>query len=150
MILESPAFADGGPIPQRFTCDGEDLPPPLAWRDVPAGTETFALVVDDPDAPAGTWAHWVLFDLPGTETGLAEGMTARTLPPGTLEGTNSWGRRGYGGPCPPSGTHRYVFALYALDGPLGLDSGATAAQVLDAVRSRSLAESRLVGRYGRR
>jgi hypothetical protein len=149
MILESRAFTSGGVIPQRHTCDGDDVSPPLAWREVPAGTVTFALVMDDPDAPAGTWVHWVLFNLPGSETGLREGMTVHALPRGTLEGTNSWGRPGYGGPCPPSGTHRYVFKLYALPDLLDLDAGASAAQVLEAARTRSLAESRLMGRYAR-
>jgi Raf kinase inhibitor-like YbhB/YbcL family protein len=105
--------------------------------------------MDDPDAPAGTWVHWVLFNLPGTETGLREGQS-HALPKGTLEGKNSWGRRGYRGPCPPSGTHRYCFRLYALDAPLDLTPGATAAELVAAASGRVLAECVLTGRYTRR
>lgn len=149
MILESAAFGHGDLIPRRFTCDGADVSPPLAWGDAPADAAAFALVVDDPDAPAGTWVHWVLFNVPASETGLAEGASAAELPHGAVQGTNSWGRRGYGGPCPPSGTHRYVFTLYALDGPLDLDGDATAEDVTEAMRGRVLAESLLMGRFTR-
>jgi Raf kinase inhibitor-like YbhB/YbcL family protein len=151
MILESDAFADGAKISSIHTCDGDDSSPPLRWREAPAGTATFALIVDDPDAPVGTWVHWVLFNLPGTTTELAERMSAaRMLPSGALDGENSWGRLGYGGPCPPSGTHRYFFKLYAVDRSLDLASGATAAELARALQGRVLAESVLMGRYGRR
>jgi len=146
VILESKAFGNGEPIPRRFTCDGADVSPPLSWREAPAGVVTFALVMDDPDAPAGTWVHWVLFNLPASETALGEG---RPLARGAVQGTNSWDRRGYGGPCPPSGTHRYFFKLYALDGPLDLGGDATAEAVTEAMRGRVLAESVLMGRYAR-
>lgn len=150
MILTSSAFADGATIPSRHTCDGENLSPPLSWRDVPDGTVALALVVDDPDAPAGTWVHWVLFNVPASETGLSEGLSgAHILSRGTIEGTNSWGRCGYGGPCPPSGTHRYFFKLYALDGPVGLSPSATADDLVAAIERRVLAESVLMGRYAR-
>jgi Raf kinase inhibitor-like YbhB/YbcL family protein len=149
MILESPAFNGGDPIPQRHTCDGADVSPPLDWRDAPAGTGTFALVMDDPDAPGGTWAHWVLFNLPPSVGALPEGVESRTLPKGAAEGTNSWGHGGYRGPCPPSGTHRYVFKLYALDGPLELKPHPTRDDVLAAIQGSVLAESQLTGRYTR-
>jgi Raf kinase inhibitor-like YbhB/YbcL family protein len=150
MILESTAFTHGGPIPTRHTCDGADVSPPLSWRGVPAGTVGFALVMDDPDAPAGTWVHWVLFDLPESVMELREGVSSRTLPAGATEGTNSWGRSGYGGPCPPTGTHRYFFKLYALDAPIRLEARATAADVAAETRGHVLAESVLMGRYARR
>jgi len=146
VILESKAFGNGEPIPRRFTCDGADVSPPLSWREAPAGVVTFVLVMDDPDAPAGTWVHWVLFNVPPSETDLREG---ESLARGAVQGTNSWDRRGYGGPCPPSGTHRYFFKLYALDGPLDLGGDATAEAVTEAMRGRVLAESVLMGRYAR-
>jgi Raf kinase inhibitor-like YbhB/YbcL family protein len=149
MILESEAFGSGDPIPPRYTCDGADVSPPLAWRDAPARAATFALIMDDPDAPAGTWVHWVLFNLPGSARELGEGASARVPPAGAVEGANSWGRRGYGGPCPPSGTHRYLFRLYALDRALDLPPGATAADLRGAMRGRMLAECSLMGRYER-
>jgi Raf kinase inhibitor-like YbhB/YbcL family protein len=145
MILESEAFPEGGVIPGRHTCDGVDVSPPLSWRDAPAETVTFALVMDDPDAPAGTWVHWVLFDVPAAVSEIREGTTPR----GSREGKNSWRRSGYGGPCPPSGTHRYVFRLYAVDCALGLASGTTATDLARALRGHVLAEARLMGRYAR-
>jgi Raf kinase inhibitor-like YbhB/YbcL family protein len=145
VILASEAFADGGVIPARYTCDGDDVSPPLAWRDAPPGTVTFALVVDDPDAPAGTWVHWVLFDVPATESAIPEGATPR----GARDGKNTWGRSGYGGPCPPSGTHRYFFKLYAVDRALGVPPGITAAGLARALQGHVLAEAVLMGRYAR-
>ncbi len=143
MLLTSNAFANEARIPTKYTCDGEDVSPPLAISGVPAGTQTLALVVDDPDAPSGTWDHWVACDIPVTEA-IAEGVT--TL--GTA-GRNSWGRSGYGGPCPPSGTHRYYFTVYALDASLGLEPGADKAALLDAMQGHVLAEATLLGRYSR-
>jgi Raf kinase inhibitor-like YbhB/YbcL family protein len=145
MILRSDAFGEGGMIPVRHTCDGDDASPPLSWRDVPPGTATFALIVDDPDAPAGTWVHWVLFDVPASESEIGEGGRPR----GGREGRNSWGRTGYGGPCPPSGTHRYFFKLYAVDRALGLEPGVTAAELARELEGRVLAEAVLMGRYAR-
>jgi Raf kinase inhibitor-like YbhB/YbcL family protein len=145
MILVSDAFEPGGTLPARHTCDGDDVSPPLSWRDAPPGTATFALVVDDPDAPAGTWVHWVVFDVPSSHSEIREG----SRPPGAREGRNSWGRTGYGGPCPPSGTHRYYFKLYAVDRALGLEPGVTAAELARAVEGRVLAEAVLMGRYAR-
>jgi Raf kinase inhibitor-like YbhB/YbcL family protein len=143
MELTSDAFRHETRIPSKYTCDGDDVSPPLAISGIPAGTEALALVVDDPDAPSGTWDHWVAYDIPVSET-IPEGVA--TL--GTA-GRNSWGRSGYGGPCPPSGTHRYFFTVYALDTTLGLEAGATKQTLLDAVEGHVLAEATLLGRYSR-
>lgn len=148
MILESPAFGEGVSVPRRHTCDGEDLSPPLCWREVPKGAVTLALVMDDPDAPGGTWVHWVVFNLPASTPELPEASSG-SLRSGAVEGTNSWNRSGYGGPCPPSGTHRYVFRLYALDTSLDLDASATATDVTAASKEHVLAEARLMGTYAR-
>lgn len=149
--LTSAAFASGATIPSRYTCDGDDLSPPLAWQGAPAGTRAFALICDDPDAPAGTWIHWVIYDIPATETGLAEGIPPQeTLPGGARQGVNSWGRVGYNGPCPPRGTHRYFFTLYALNTLLQLGPGARRDDLLRALRGHILAETRLMGTYARR
>lgn len=149
MILESEAFANGEHIPRRCTCDGDDMSPALSWREAPTETASFALVVDDPDAPKGTWVHWVLFNVPASEGGLDEDAEKGSLPEGTVEGVNSWGRRGYGGPCPPSGSHRYFFKLYALDRRLQLGAGASADDVAEAIEGHVLAEAALMGRYAR-
>lgn len=151
MRLESPAFAHGDLIPSRYTCDGEDLSPPLVWEDVPEGTSALALVLDDPDAPAGTWVHWVVFNLPPSSGRIPEGASeSGGLPEGADEGANSWGGVGYRGPCPPSGTHRYFFKLHALDLSLENRAGATASEVLKGVEGHVLAECALMGRYARR
>jgi len=150
MTLTSPAFVEGGPIPAQYTCNGADISPPLAWSGVPAGTRSLALICDDPDAPIGSWVHWVLFDLPPSLNGLPEGVPARpSLEGGGVHGTNSWRRIGYGGPCPPGGTHRYFFKLYALDRTLGLGNNATAKDVQAAMQGHVLGEAQLMGRYGR-
>ena len=133
MMLTSSAFTDGGAIPKRYTCEGQDAAPPLTWAGAPAGTKSFALIVDDPDAPdpkapKRTWVHWVLYDIPPGTTALPEGGA---LPAGTREGRNDWGRTGYGGPCPPIGRHRYFHKLYALDAVLG-DLGEPRADVVAA------------------
>ena len=149
--LTSRAFAPGQTIPQKHTCDGRDVSPPLAWSEPPAGTAGFALIADDPDAPMGTWVHWVIFDMPAESRGLPEGVTPReALPDGARQGVNDFGRVGYGGPCPPPGKpHRYFFRLYALDRPLGLSPRAPRPQLLEAVRAHSLGEASLMGTYGR-
>ena len=149
MKLISSAFTDGGAIPARYTCEGADTAPPLAWTDAPAGTKSFALVVDDPDAPdpkapKRTWVHWVVYDVPASAKALPEGGA---LPAGAREGRNDWGRTGYGGPCPPIGRHRYFHKLYALDTVLG-DLGAPVKAALEkAMEGHVLAESRFVGTY---
>lgn len=153
MKLTSTAFASHGEIPAKYTCEGEDLAPPLAWSGAPAGTRSFALIVDDPDAPDPaapkmTWVHWVLYDLPPSVHALPEG--GRPLPPGAREGRNDWKRTGYGGPCPPIGRHRYFFKLYALDAPLGDLKTPTKAALEAAMRGHVLAQAELVGTYQKR
>jgi hypothetical protein len=150
LSLTSLAFADGEAMPRRYTCDGDDVSPPLAWSGLPDGTWSLVLIVDDPDAPDPkaprmTWVHWVLFNLPPDAEGLAEGVME--LPPGTEAGLNDWKRLAYGGPCPPIGRHRYMHKLYALDSTLtGLDRP-TKADVERAMQGHVLAEARLVGTY---
>lgn len=148
--MTSAAFASGQAIPQAYTCDGEDISPPLEWGDPPAGTQSFAMICDDPDAPGGTWVHWVLYNLPDHTRSLPEGLLPHAeLSGGGRHGENSWGRLGYGGPCPPSGTHRYFFTLYALDQVLELPTGATKEQVLRAMEGHVMAEAELMGIYSR-
>lgn len=148
--ITSPAFRDGEFIPKKFTCDDRDVSPPLAWTAAPAGTQSFAFTCDDPDAPVGTWVHWVLFNLSATTRELPENIAPEpTLAFGERHGKNSWGRLGYGGPCPPSGTHRYYFKLYALDTVLPLQPGATQAEVAKAIPGHILAQGQLMGRYKR-
>lgn len=150
LTLTSPAFDEGATIPARYTCDGEDISPPLSWRDPPPGTASFALVVDDPDAGAATWIHWVLYDLPAETRQLPAGVPPEgRLPSGAAQGQNSWPRVGYGGPCPPSGTHRYYFSLYALDTVLGADSGLTQRELLQGMEGHLLAQAQLMGTYAR-
>ena len=150
MELTSNSLRDGQ-VPKEFTCDGADRSPHLAWSGVPAGTKSFALIVSDPDAPVGTFVHWVLYDLPGTARELAEGLPKQAkLGDGSLQGQNDFSNTGYGGPCPPRGsTHRYFFELYALDGPLSLAPGASRAQVEKTMRGHVLARGELIARYGR-
>jgi Raf kinase inhibitor-like YbhB/YbcL family protein len=148
--LTSPAFEEGGMIPQRFSCDGKDVSPQLDWSGVPDGTSSLALICDDPDAPVGTWDHWILFNIPAGTTSLPEGVPAdETLENGARHGVNSWRRVGYGGPCPPGGTHRYFFKLYALDTKIDLTAGATKDDLLGAIEGHVLAEGQLMGRYKR-
>lgn len=144
------AFEDGGMIPRKYTCDGEDVSPPLAWTGVPEGAKTIALISDDPDAPMGTWVHWVLFNLPATEKALPEAVPPdKELKNGARQGRNDFRRIGYGGPCPPGGTHRYFFKLYALDTVLNLPAGATKAELLKAMEGHILAQGQLMGKYRR-
>ncbi len=148
--LSSPAFADGGNIPRLHTCEGADLSPALEWSGEPGGTGSFALIVDDPDAPVGTWNHWLLCDLPASTHTLPQGFKAGQA---GESGTNDFGKLGYGGPCPPKGhgPHRYYFKLYALKVPsLGLRRGAKRAELDRALQGRVLAEAQWMGRYERR
>src|SRR5208282_762928 len=156
MALEitSPAFADGGEIPKRYTCDETDASPALEWSGVPKAAQSLALIVDDPDAPDPaaprmTWVHWVLYNLPATTTGLPEAVKTHSLPPGTCEGLNDWKRTGYGGPCPPIGRHRYFFKLYALGGALPDLGRPTKAKLEKAMEGHILAQATLVGTYQR-
>lgn len=150
-VLVSSAFKAGGTIPRVHTCDGADRSPALSWSGLPEGTRSLALVCDDPDAPVGTWDHWVLYNIPPDRSGLPEGIpSADRLPDGSLHGLNSWKRTGYGGPCPPPGKpHRYFFRLYALDGPLTLPPGSTKRELLQAMKGRVLGQTELMGTYGR-
>ena len=149
--LKSAAFQEGDTIPSRYTCDGKDVSPDLSWSGAPKGTESFALICDDPDAPAGTWVHWVIFNLPAGTNGLPLGIpTIRELADGSRQGINDFHRIGYGGPCPPKGpAHRYFFKLYALDTVLTLNAGATKQQLLNAMKGHVLEETKLMGRYQR-
>lgn len=149
LALLSPAFGYGDRIPVLYTADGEDISPPLVWKgDFEASS--FALVCRDPDAPSGDWVHWVVYNIPGNIRELPEGIPALpALEDGTLQGMNSWGMTGYGGPAPPSGKHRYVFTLYALDGMLHLEAGATADQLMEAMEGNVVHTAELIGEYGR-
>jgi Raf kinase inhibitor-like YbhB/YbcL family protein len=149
--LQSPAFTNDGEIPRQYTCDGTDVSPPLAWQNPPSGTRSFTLIADDPDAPVGTWVHWVIYNLPAEMRGLPEGVpSSETLPDGSQQGINDFRKVGYGGPCPPRGpAHRYFFKLYALDSPTNLKPRATKQQLLDAMKGHILAEVQLMGRYRR-
>ncbi|WP_029895346.1 YbhB/YbcL family Raf kinase inhibitor-like protein [Desulfohalovibrio reitneri] len=149
ITITSAAFDDGKPIPKKYTCDGKDLSPPLAFSGLPGGTASVALICDDPDAPGGTFTHWVLFDLPPDTAGLEEGMAAATLPGKAAHGVNSFGKATYGGPCPPGGTHRYYFTLYALDRELGLDEGVDKDAVLHAMQGHVLDKGEFMGTYAR-
>ena len=148
--VTSSAFAEGGLIPPKYTCDGSDISPPLQWDSVPEGTKSIALISDDPDAPMGTWVHWVLFGLPAETREHEENIPPnKILPNGAKQGTSDFVRIGYGGPCPPSGTHRYFFKIYALDTELSLEAGANKHQLLKAMQGHILARGELIGKYKR-
>ena len=150
LVITSSAFSEGGAIPKHYTCDGPDVSPDLAWSGIPDGIASLALICDDPDAPMGTWVHWVLFNIPADADGLAAEIPSdAALENGARHGTNDFRRLGYGGPCPPGGTHRYFFKLYALDTMLELDSGISKAQLLEAMEGHILAEGQLMGTYSR-
>ncbi|GAB3450200.1 YbhB/YbcL family Raf kinase inhibitor-like protein [Phycicoccus ginsengisoli] len=144
ITVTSEAFVEGGTVPRRYTCDGPGTSPPLAWSGVPTGAAALALVVDDPDAPSGTFTHWVLLDLPPSTRSIPEGVT----PPG-VQARNSAGKAAWMGPCPPSGTHHYRFTVVALRSPTGLRDGAALADALEAVRGGALAQGRLTATYRR-
>jgi Raf kinase inhibitor-like YbhB/YbcL family protein len=144
--ITSAAFPNNGMIPPKFTCDGADVSTPLSIVNVPEKTRTLALIVDDPDAPAGTWVHWVVWNIsPGTKE-----IPENSVPQGAVQGTNDFGKQKYGGPCPPSGTHRYYFKLYALDASLALKPGATKGQVEEAMKGHILGHADLIGLYRRK
>ena len=152
MQITSPDFKADQPIPRRFTCEGADVSPALSWSGAPEGTVSFALIVDDPDAPDPAapqriWVHWVLYDIPASATGLRDAVEPGVLPPGTREGLNDWKRTGYGGPCPPIGRHRYFHKLFALDRKLGDLHTPTSAALQKALKGHVLAQAELVGTY---
>jgi Raf kinase inhibitor-like YbhB/YbcL family protein len=148
LILSSPVFATGEAIPPDFSCDGRDVSPALTWTEPPAGTQSFALIMDDPDAPIGIWVHWVIFDIPASTRNLIEGTpTDPQLSDGSLQGKTSAGSSGYHGPCPPSGTHRYFFKLYALDITLSLSEKADKKELLAAMEGHILANAELMGTF---
>ncbi len=155
MMIRSAAFDDHGAIPAKYTCDGEDVSPPLSWSGVPQKAKSLVLIVDDPDAPDPanprmTWVHWVLYNLPPDSTGLPEAVKPEQLPKGTRQGLNDWKRTGYGGPCPPVGRHRYFFKLYALDTVLPDLGEATKAQLERAMVDHVLSQAQIVGTYERK
>ena len=148
LTITSPAFKTGGMIPKQFTCDGKNISPPLAWNGVPEKIKSFAIIVDDPDAPKKTWVHWVLFNIPSYVRAMAEDMPQHgQLKKGAFQGTTDFKKIGYGGPCPPSGTHRYYFKVYALDTLLTLKPGITKAQLLKAMKGHIIAKGELMGKY---
>jgi Raf kinase inhibitor-like YbhB/YbcL family protein len=149
--LTSSAFEEGGMIPAKYTCDEDDISPPLKWDAVPDGTLSIALISDDPDAPMGTWVHWVLYNLPPEKRELPENFPEdETLPDGTRQGITDFGKAGYGGPCPPSGTHRYYFKIYALDSMIDSATVLDKKALLEKMKGHILAEGQLMGRYKRR
>jgi Raf kinase inhibitor-like YbhB/YbcL family protein len=154
LAITSSAFTNDAPIPAQFTCDGADQSPALQWEEGPDNTASFALIVEDPDAPGGTFIHWVLFDVPSSTHGLPQGVPkdpTLATPPGAKQGRTSFKAIGYGGPCPPKGKpHHYHFILFALDTKLGLEPGATRDQVMDAMRGHEVARGELIGTYARR
>ncbi len=152
LVLKSAAFTEGGVIPLKYTCEGDDIAPPLEWQGVPEKTQSLVLIVDDPDAPDPeaprmTWVHWVVYNLPADVRGLPEGATVDILPVGTLQGVNDWHKQAYGGPCPPIGRHRYFHKLYALDTVLEDMQVPTKAQVEAAMQGHIIAQTELVGTY---
>jgi Raf kinase inhibitor-like YbhB/YbcL family protein len=150
MQLTSSAFKNMQPIPRDYTCDGKNISPPLSWKGAPAGTRSFALIVDDPDAPGGSWTHWIVFDLPADISDLSGDAKSQFTSGGVKEGSNDFKHVGYGGPCPPAGkAHRYLFKLYALDAMLGLKSGASKKEVEAALAKHILGQGQLIGMYQR-
>jgi Raf kinase inhibitor-like YbhB/YbcL family protein len=148
--LTSTAFKEGESISRVYTCDGVNISPPLEWSGVPKTAKTIAIVADDPDAPGGTWVHWVLYNLPADNIGLVENVPAtENLKAGGFQGKNDFGKVGFGGPCPPSGTHRYFFRIYALDSELPLKAGATKAELTKAMEGHTVLQGQLMGTYRR-
>lgn len=148
--VSSPAFAQDGMIPSKYTADGQNVSPPLAWQNIPAGTKSVALICDDPDAPGRTWVHWVMWNIPPDVNSLTENVPhVETMPDGTKQGISDFKSTGYGGPAPPSGTHRYYFKVYALDISLNIPNTSTKPDLLKAMEGHILAEGRLMGKYKR-
>jgi Raf kinase inhibitor-like YbhB/YbcL family protein len=150
ITVSSEAFKEGGDIPSEYTCDGKNVSPSLSWKGIPENAKSIALIMDDPDAPMGTFVHWVLFNIPAGTQKLPKGMPGnQTLGDGSRQGMTDFGRAGYGGPCPPKGTHRYYFKIYALDTMLDLQPGATKKQLENAMKGHVLAQGELMGKYER-
>jgi Raf kinase inhibitor-like YbhB/YbcL family protein len=150
ITITSTAFSEGGMIPKDYTCDGEDISPSLAWSEVPDGTKSLALICDDPDAPMGTWVHWVLFNIPAHIQDLPVHIPPeKAIENGAKQGINDFRKFGYGGPCPPGGTHRYYFKLYALDTEINAEAGITKEALLKEMEGHILDEGQLMGRYSR-
>lgn len=150
ITLVSAAFKEGQPIPRQYACDGVNVSPPLEWGSAPKNAKTIAIIADDPDAPAGTWVHWVLYNLPAENIGLVENVPAtETLNAGGFQGKNDFGKIGYGGPCPPSGTHHYFFKVFAVDDELPLKAGATRAELEKALEGHVISKGQLMGTYKR-
>lgn len=148
--ITSPEFGEGQTLPRKFTCDGVDISPPLSWEDAPAGTVSFTLILNDPDAPAGDWVHWVLFNIPAETRQLVEGIPAeKCLSDGIMQGRNSWHQVRYGGPCPPTGSHHYFFKLYALDCKLKMEGGVERQEIIYSMQGHILAQTQLMGIYSR-
>lgn len=151
MNIVSTAFENEGNIPSKYTCDGENISPQLRWDEFPEGTKSFALIADDPDAPAGTWVHWVIYDIPSSVNTLPEGVPSdEKLSFGAVHGTNDFKKPGYGGPCPPKGVHRYFFKLFALNEMLDLKPGLTKKSLLSKIKGHVIAEAQLQGNYSRK
>lgn len=150
ITVTSSAFKEGGMIPAQYTCDGQNISPPLQWEGTPRGTKSFAIISDDPDAPVGIWVHWVMWNIPAEANQLPEGIPqVKKLQDGSIQGLNSYPRRGYSGPCPPSGTHRYYFKIYALDRVLDLPADSTNKDLLKVMEGHILAKGSLMGKYQR-
>ena len=147
LTLSSSAFNDGGKIPAQYTCDGKNQSPPLSWQDPPAGVHSYVLIVDDPDAPGGTWNHWLVFNIPSSTLSLSQ--NEHVFPAGALIGKNNWHHVQYDGPCPPNDSHRYIFKLYALDTTLKLSSGATKSAVMHGINNHIIGSASLTGNYQR-
>lgn len=151
MLITSSSFKEGGMIPAKYTCDGENISPPLEWSQIPEGTKSFALISDDPDAPAGDWVHWVLYNLPPSVTSLVENiLKEKTLENGAKQGINDFRKTGYDGPCPPGGTHRYFFKLFALDTMLEEKENMTKSDLLNVMKGHILSNAQLIGKYSRK
>ena len=148
--ISSSAFQNGEYIPRQYTCDGSDISPPLEWTNFPKETKSYALINDDPDAPVGTWVHWVMYNIPGETSSLSENTPKeKRLKNGACQGINDFKRIGYGGPCPPSGVHRYFFKIYALNTMLDLEPGRTKAELVEAMKGHVIAQGELMGKYSR-
>lgn len=151
LTVTSTAFNDGGMIPSKYTCDGDNISPAISWSGIPGGTKSIAMICEDPDAPAGTWVHWVVYNIPPDIQKIEEKIPSeKILKNGTLQGLTDFRKIGYGGPCPPSGVHRYYFKVYALDKTLDLEPGATKSQLVKAMEGHILAQGQLMGKYTRK